>query len=651
MQTPTGMERQKLQPVAGCGEPGAPVLGVVGGDVSLRALVTATLYLAGAERVVNAAERAWGMRELTDGRIDGVVVLGGEPPHEVPEALRERVVWYRLGPDDRSTPVVTLTWPAPLELLAKACVGSVRPRTEGWTTAGLGVVPLRLLGLLAALRPSLRIEFSADGADAAVCAVGGFARAVGFEPLDRIDALEEDPAIALLLAFHARERGRKPPLEDALAFVCEHSEVFSASEGYRRYAAHVTAWITGHPLRQLRFAHAHYPKHGLDLRDVLEDTLATLPDERLDTLARGGGPAREPDDHDARVAAALTALTGPAWRDLEPPPLPRSPLPPRKVARTRPRTGQRCHAVTTRGVGLEADSFGRIAGHPHQLLSALALARARMEAQGRVVPLPGTRFVPFGMDLGDLLLFYRVGRGPLGDTFIGALRGHHGVPIPVAVRQLGRPSNGYGAAEADTALAEITRARALRHANVVRIHEIRRVAGSDLVIMELVHGMSVAELLRDLETMQEPLPKPLATWIAARVGMALEATARHRGPTGRAILLADGDARPETVLVSFNGEVKLDVALALAYSLESDRATHGQVELLSDPSLATALAERSRPGVLASEPTVWLAGAVELALRLVQRNEAYALHLMERCAAHMLRLRMPVKTDPLRTRR
>lgn len=267
------------------------------------------------------------------------------------------------------------------------------------------------------------------------------------------------------------------------------------------------------------------------------------------------------------------------------------------------------------------------------------------------MPLPGTRFAPVGMDLGDLLLFYRVGRGPLGDTLIGALRGHHGVPIPVAVRQLARPPNGHGASEADTALAELDRARALRHANVVGIHQTRRVAGSDLVVTELVHGLSVAELLTALDGLGEPLPKPLATWICNGVSHALEAVARHRAGDGRSLLLADGDARPETVLVGFDGEVKLDIALALAFSLEAERATHGRVELVADRSLAVALQERAAPGSLGSEPTAWLAGAVELALRLVQRNEGYALHLMERCAAHMLRLRMPVKSDPLRTRR
>lgn len=644
------MERRELQPVTGRGEPDAPVVGVVGGDVSLRALVTAIFQLAGAGSVGSSADTRWGLRELSEGRLDRLVVLSDTPPVPLARCDRTRIVWYHLGRREREWPedLLGLSWPAPLELLVKATLGrdAGRPR-ESWTTPGQGVVPPRLVGLIAALRPSLRVYFEADGVEAALCAVGGYARAIGFEHLLEFEALEEDPAVALLLGFHACNGHRGRPLEGDLAFVCDHSEVFSDAAPYQRYAAHVMAWIAGHPLRSLRFAPTAQDRHGIELRLLLRAALATLGASGLDRLTG----VREDEhglDHDARVDRALTALTAPTWADPEPALHPRNPVTPRKVTRTRPRTGQRLHAETMRGFNVEV--CGTAGGDPHHTLEALATARARMEAHDRVVPLPGTRFVPAGMDLGDLLLFYRVGQGPLGDTFIGALRGHHGVPIPVAVRQLGRPSTGCGTAEADTALAEIARARSLDHPNVVRIHQIRRVAGSDLVVTELVHGLSVAELLKALESLDEPFPRPLATWIAARVALGLEAAARHRDADGRPILLADGDARPETVLVGFDGAVKLDVALALAYSLEAERAAHGRVALVTERSLAAALGERAQPGVLGSDPSAWLAGAAELALRLVQRNEDYAIRLMERCAAHMLRLRMKVKSDPLRVR-
>ncbi|PKN58944.1 MAG: hypothetical protein CVU56_03090 [Deltaproteobacteria bacterium HGW-Deltaproteobacteria-14] len=618
--------------------------------MSLRALVTAIFQLSGARLVGSAADPRWGLRELTEGRVDRLVVLSESPPVPLARRDRTRLVWYHLGRREREWPedLLGLSWPAPLELLVKATLGrDVGPPRESWTTPGLGIVTPRLVGLLAALRPSLRVNFRVDEADAALCTVGGYARAIAFERLLDFDTLEEDPAIALLLGFHARDGRGGAPLDRDIAFVCDHSEVFSDAEPYRRYAAHVMAWIAGHPPRTVRFAAAVNERHGLDLRDVLRAALTTLSPARLDRLA--GRCAHAGLDHDARVDRALTALTAPTWADPEPAQLPRTSVAPRRPSRTRPRTRQRLHAATMRGFSVETCG-GESRGDPHQTLEALATARARMEARGPVVPLPGTRFVPVGMDLGDLLLFYRVGRGPLGDTFVGALRGHHGVPIPVAVRQLGRPPNGNGAAQADTAVAEIARAQSLHHPNVVGIHHIRRVAGSDLVVTELVHGVSVAELLNALEELDEPLPRPLATWIAARVALALDAAARHRDAEGRPILLADDDARPETVLVGFDGAVKLDVALALAYSLEAERATHGRVALVDDRSLAVALDERAEPGTLGGDPAAWLAGAVELVLRLVQRNEDYALNLMERCAAPMLRLRMPVKSDPLRTR-
>ena len=655
MQPLDRMERRELQPVAGRGELGEPIVGVVGGDASLRALVTATLQLGGAAHVVPATDRAWVQSELADGRLQRVVLLGGAPPTDFAEADHARLVWYQLEPGSACPPGVTsLAWPAPLDDLVAATLGvAPRPRPPTWSTQAFGVVAPRLVGLLAALRPSLRIIFSGDAGDAALCAAGGRVRAMAFGRLLDLEPLREDPALSLLLGLHARGSQRGRDLEADLAFVCENAEVFSGAEVYQHHAARVMAWITGHPIHTLRFAHARQAPHGLDLREVLRASLATFPDARLDLLAgrrpadsdaRDAGVARS---HDARVGMAVTALTQPLWLNVESFPIPRSPLAPRVGTRSRPRTGQRCRVPTIQGVSIDG-ILSNTGADPQLLLAALATARDRMEEHGRVFPLPGTRFVPVGKDLGDLLLFYRVGQGPLGDTFVGALRGARGVPIPVAVRQLGRPGGASGTAQADTLLAEIGRARSLRHANVARVLGVRRVAGSDLVVTELVHGLSVAELLRDLDALREPLPSPLATWIAARVGLALEAAAHHRDADGRPLLLADDDDRPEAVLVGFRGEVKLDVPLALAWNQLPAGAPPRHGELAADVSLAAALHRTAEPGVLGSEPTAWLAGAVELTLRLVQRNEAYALNLMQSCAAHILRLRMAVKSDRLR---
>jgi len=158
------MERRELPPVAGGGVLGEPIVGVVGGDASLRGLVTATLQLGGAAHVVPATDRAWVQSELADGRLQRVVLLGGPPPTDFAAADHARVVWYQLEPGSACPPGVTsLAWPAPLDDLVAATLG-VAPRTRPptWSTQAFGVVAPRLVGLLAALRPSLRIIFSGD---------------------------------------------------------------------------------------------------------------------------------------------------------------------------------------------------------------------------------------------------------------------------------------------------------------------------------------------------------------------------------------------------------------------------------------------------------------------------------------------------------
>lgn len=95
------------------------------------------------------------------------------------------------------------------------------------------------------------------------------------------------------------------------------------------------------------------------------------------------------------------------------------------------------------------------------------------------------------------------------------------------------------------------------HPNVVKVHSYGEAAGVYFIIMEYVHGCSLAQLLDGLSKRRRRMAPELATYIAMAIADGLHAAHETRGDDGALLNVVHRDISPQNVLLSSTGDVKL----------------------------------------------------------------------------------------------
>ncbi|MCA9491036.1 MAG: tetratricopeptide repeat protein [Myxococcales bacterium] len=158
-----------------------------------------------------------------------------------------------------------------------------------------------------------------------------------------------------------------------------------------------------------------------------------------------------------------------------------------------------------------------------------------------------------GARLGRYETIRRLGRGASGEVWEAVLHGPHGFRRSVALKILS------DAGTRKEATHEARLGATLSHPNVVATHDFGEHDGLSWLAMELVQGVSVADLVR-----QGPLGAPAIVDIGLQACAAL---AHVHGPDGSG--LVHRDVKPSNLLVDRNGLVKLaDLGVARLASVE-----------------------------------------------------------------------------------
>jgi hypothetical protein len=157
-------------------------------------------------------------------------------------------------------------------------------------------------------------------------------------------------------------------------------------------------------------------------------------------------------------------------------------------------------------------------------------------------------------------------------------------------------------------LDEARLATRIRHPNVVRVDASGEHSGTPYLVMELVHGCSLAQLLRALAARGRRLTPACAVSVAMRVAEGLHAAHETRDEQGRRLEVVHRDVTPENILLAYSGEVKLiDFGIAKA----SGRRHHTQDGLLKgkfrylSPEQATARALDRRADIYQLGIVLW----------------------------------------------
>ncbi len=168
--------------------------------------------------------------------------------------------------------------------------------------------------------------------------------------------------------------------------------------------------------------------------------------------------------------------------------------------------------------------------------------------------------------VGKYLLAERIASGGMADVFRATREGAMGVTRDVCIKKIKRQFTG-DATFARMFIDEARISARLRHSNVVSVEDFGDEGGALYLVMEWVHGVDAARLLRASSLLGRPLPVGAAAFVVAEL---LDGLAYAHGKTddaGNWLQIVHRDVSPHNVMVSFEGDVKLsDFGIAKATS-------------------------------------------------------------------------------------
>ena len=146
---------------------------------------------------------------------------------------------------------------------------------------------------------------------------------------------------------------------------------------------------------------------------------------------------------------------------------------------------------------------------------------------------------------------FLIGRGGMGEVWLGLQRGPEGFRRPVVLKRAGGMASGL---DHEGAIAEEARLLALiDHPNVVRVIDLVKTPQGLVLVLELVRGAS----LRTWLSTSGPLPWEIAARLTADAARALEAAHGAIDLDGRPARVVHRDISPENLMVSVHGMLVL----------------------------------------------------------------------------------------------
>jgi len=211
------------------------------------------------------------------------------------------------------------------------------------------------------------------------------------------------------------------------------------------------------------------------------------------------------------------------------------------------------------------------------------------------------------LSVGQYVLHDEIASGGMGAVHIGRSRGHGGFARTVAIKRL-HSAQAQDPEFAAQFLKEARLASRIHHPNVVPTLDVVAGNGELLLVMEYVHGCSLAQAIRGAKTRRWPVPPAVATSILAQALRGLHAAHEARSETGERLDLVHRDVSPQNILVDSEGIARLvdfGVAKAAGYGATT-REGHlkGKLAYMAPEQVSLGVVDR-RTDVYAAAIVLW----------------------------------------------
>jgi eukaryotic-like serine/threonine-protein kinase len=209
--------------------------------------------------------------------------------------------------------------------------------------------------------------------------------------------------------------------------------------------------------------------------------------------------------------------------------------------------------------------------------------------------------------VGRYTVFEPIGMGGMASVHLGRVDGAAGFSRVVAIKrphahQANDPSF------VSMFVDEMRLASSIRHPNVAAIIDVSASDDEFLLVMEYVHGESLASLFRSASESGQAIPIEIASTIIVGVLLGLHAAHETLSPDGRRLDIVHRDVSPANVLVGTDGLARvIDFGIARATTriqTTRDGQLKGKLSYMSPEQLAAEPVDR-RSDVFAASVVYW----------------------------------------------
>ena len=192
------------------------------------------------------------------------------------------------------------------------------------------------------------------------------------------------------------------------------------------------------------------------------------------------------------------------------------------------------------------------------------------------------------LQIGRYVLHGEIASGGMASVHYGRLVGTSGFTKTVAIKRLHRQL-AQQAGFRKMILEEGRLAARIRHPNVVPPLDVLAEGGELLLVMEYVHGESLARLLRGAWAAGERVPLPVGAAILSNVLHGLHAAHEAKDESGKPLAIVHRDISPQNIIVGVDGIARvIDFGIAKAATSEEMTTTgtiKGKVPYLAPEQL------------------------------------------------------------------